>query len=159
MVFLTRILSKRHHLHTSKFYGHECPSYDRFWNRRRMYQQAAHFFGRFRNTKLANRVWTRSLTYQGDMRTHRKKDIKNLWDVRLEGACQEMNYNGWFMRDALSRTGIHLDRKVLANFALTEPRTFRAITAIAANKSMESFEEGGLGLGKCGPNIDVLSKL
>jgi hypothetical protein len=70
-----------------------------------------------------------------------------------------MNYDGWFMRDALTRNGIHLDRKVLANFAVTEPRTFRAVTAIAANKSMEPLDEGGLGLRKCGPDVDFLSKL
>ena len=63
------------------------------------------------------------------------------------------------MRDALSRLGVHLDRKVLANMAVTEPRTFRAVTAVAANKSMEPIEEGGLGLRQCGPGTQVHSKL
>ena len=28
------------------------------------------------------------------------------------GACQELDYNAWNMRDALARSGVYLDRKV-----------------------------------------------
>eukprot|EP00088_Acartia_fossae_P058766 TRINITY_DN691_c0_g1_i2.p1 TRINITY_DN691_c0_g1~~TRINITY_DN691_c0_g1_i2.p1 ORF type:complete len:160 (-),score=27.90 TRINITY_DN691_c0_g1_i2:38-517(-) len=159
MVFLTRNLFVRRHWHTSQFFGHETPSYDRFWEKRRIYQQAAHYFGRFRNTKLARRYFTRSLTYQTEGRSIRKRVRKELWDTRIEGSCQELDYNAWYMRDALTRAGVYLDRKVLANIALTEPRTFRAVTEIAATKSMDAPEDGGMGMKKCGPGIDVYSKL
>ena len=68
------------------------------------------------------------------------------------------------MREALSRTGIQLDRHSISTLALTgsfpfikcandaqnypflEPRTFRALTAVAALKTQQSPEEVGLGL-------------
>merc|ERR1712107_518735 len=81
------------------------------------------------------------------------------WDARVEGQARELNYNTWHMREALSRTGIQLDRHSISTLALTEPRTFRALTAVAALKTQQSPEEGGLGRGIAdgtGPNIPVV---
>ena len=61
------------------------------------------------------------------------------------------------MREALARCGVQLDRKVLADLALTEPRTFRAVTAVAAHITMQPEAEGGLGGPRCGPGIAVNS--
>ena len=108
---------------------------------------------------MAERYNKRALTYVTQSRKYRKKDNQDLWDTRIEGACKDLNYNSWFMRESLTRTGLYLDRKILANIAFTEPRTFRAVTAIAAHKSMEDPAEGGLGLRPCGPKIDIFSKL
>jgi len=147
-------------LHTSQFFGRETPSYDRTWEKRKVYLQSSHYFGRLRNCyKLAQRINLRALTYVSSSRKYRKKDMRDLWDIRIEGACNDMNYNAWHMRDALARTGVYLDRRVLADIAVTEPRTFRAVTAIAANKTTQAIEDGGLGLLPSGPNINIHSKL
>merc|ERR1712107_936045 len=69
------------------------------------------------------------------------------WDARVEGQARELNYNTWHMREALSITGIQLDRQSISTLALTEPRSFRALTAVAALKTQQSPEEGGLGRG------------
>ncbi|XP_023332635.1 uncharacterized protein LOC111704584 [Eurytemora carolleeae] len=160
MVQLGQFLLQRISKHTNPFFGKETPSYDRFWRRRAVLLQTSHFMGRLRNCyKLAERYNKRALTYVTTGRKYRKQDYKDLWDMRIEGACRELNYNSWFMQESLARTGVHLDRKILANMAFTEPRTFRAVTAIAAEKSMEEPEDGGLGLRPCGPKIDVFSKL
>ena len=66
------------------------------------------------------------------------------------------------MREALSRTGIQLDRHSISTLALTgsfplikrfndnypflEPRTFRALTAVAALKTQQSPEEVGFAM-------------
>ena len=66
------------------------------------------------------------------------------------------------MREALSRTGIQLYRHSISTLALTgsfplikrlndnypflEPRTFRALTAVAALKTQQSLEEVGLAM-------------
>jgi hypothetical protein len=66
------------------------------------------------------------------------------------------------MRDALTRTGIALDRHALSSLALTEPRTFRSLVAVAALKSQQGEEEGGLGRGVRdgeGPDITVVGEL
>ena len=69
------------------------------------------------------------------MREARKLDTRDLWDARVEGQAKELNYNTWLvqplykspiiplfcrnMREALSRTGIQLDRHSISALALT----------------------------------------
>ena len=146
--------------HTCSYFGRESISYDRFWQRRAVFQQTAHFFGRHRNCyKLAYRYNVRALTYTSQGRKYRKKDTVGLWDTRIEGACREFDYDAFFMREALTRVGVYLDRKVLADMALTEPRTFRAITAIAAHKTSQSLEDGGIGQRLSKPGREALSNV
>ena len=60
------------------------------------------------------------------------------------------------MQDALARSHIHLNRKVLANLAIWEPRSFRSICAVTAFKENQSIEEGGLQANHRGPGIEVI---
>ena len=46
--------------------------------------------------------------------------------------------------------------RILSNLAIWEPRTFRSIIGIAAEKSMQSEQTGGLGMQKCGPPIEII---
>ena len=61
------------------------------------------------------------------------------------------------MQEALARSHIHLNRKVLANLAIWEPRTFRSIAGIAAFKENQSASEGGLQASHPGPRVDIVS--
>ena len=61
------------------------------------------------------------------------------------------------MADALARSHIHLNRKVLANLAIWEPRSFRAIAAIAAFKENQPTDKGGHAANHPGPGIDVIT--
>jgi len=148
MVFLTSSLLARIQKHTNEFFGRPQISADRFWKRRKLYMMTAHLYGRSRNCHyVAARYNIKQLTMARINRQVRKDDAKDLWDARVEGQANELNYNTWHMRDALSRTGIHLDRLAISNLALTEPRTFRSLVAIAAFKTNQSEGEGGLGRG------------
>jgi len=162
MVFTSLGLMARIAKNTDAFFGKTTTNPDVFWKRRAVKMMTSHFYGRARNCyRISNRYHIRQLTYNRVNRKVRKQDAQDLWDCRVEGVCNELNYNSWFLRESLTRTGIALDRKVLANFALNEPRTFRAITAIAANKTSQSGEEGGLEEPKAGPGpeIDIVGKL
>ena len=61
------------------------------------------------------------------------------------------------MKEALARCHIHLNRKVLANLAIWEPRTFRSIAAITSFKENQSYDEGGFQANHVGPGIDVVT--
>ena len=67
----------------------------------------------------------------------------------------------WLMRESLARAGVGLDRHALSTLCLTEPRTFRAVVAVAAHKTCQPVEEGGLGIHSMGPgpDIDIVGKL
>ena len=66
-----------------------------------------------------------------------------------------IRYNAYNLHDTLARCHIQLNRKVLANMAIWEPRTFRSIAAIAAFKENQPYSEGGYQANQPGPGIDV----
>ena len=68
-----------------------------------------------------------------------------------------IRYNAYNLHDTLARCHIQLNRKVLANMAIWEPRTFRSIAAIAAFKENQPYSEGGYQANQPGPGIDVLT--
>jgi len=162
MVFTSGSLMARIAKHTNEFFGKPQIGPDRFWRRRKVKMMTAHLYGRARNCyKIAFRCNIKDLERQTKNRIHLKRDVKDLWDCRVEGVGNTLNYNTWFMRESLARTGIVFDRHMLSNLALTEPRSFRAVTAIAAQKTSLGVKEGGLGIQNMGPgpDIDIIGKI
>lgn len=45
--------------------------------------------------------------------------------------------------------------QVLADLAIWEPRTFRAVVAVAADRAMKPSSEGGMDMNACGPGTPV----
>ena len=66
-------------------------------------------------------------------------------------------YNAYNMAESLARSHIHLNRKVLANMAIWEPRTFRSIVAITSLKENQSYAEGGMQANHPGPGIEIVT--
>ena len=66
-------------------------------------------------------------------------------------------YNAYNMAESLARSHIHLNRKVLANMAIWEPRTFRSIVAVTSLKENQTFDEGGFQANHPGPGIEVVT--
>jgi large subunit ribosomal protein L20 len=58
-------------------------------------------------------------------RRNRKRDFRRLWITRINAAARQngMSYSQFI--HGLSRAGIELDRKVLADIAVRDPETFR----------------------------------
>ena len=94
MVFITPTQLGRISKHASQFFSREQIGPDRFWGRRKIKMMTAHFYGRSRNCyKLAVRYNTRALKQAGEARQARKKDAQDLWDCRVEGVANTLNYN------------------------------------------------------------------
>lgn len=86
----------------------------------------SHLYGRARNCyALAVRYNIGALELAVKLRRLKKKDAGELWEDRLDGVANTLNYNSWHMREALARCGVYLDRHMLSNITLTEPRTMR----------------------------------
>lgn len=119
----------------------------------------AHFWGRRRNVyRISVLYHIKDLQRTTQARPASQKDFRELCDARIEAAAGELNYDSWTMREALARSHVHLNRKVLANLAIFEPRSFRSIVAVSANKVMQSPEQDGLGMPQCGPGTDVITR-
>jgi len=90
---------------------------------------------RHRLYKRAHEAMIKSLTYAYFHRKERKGDMRRLWIVRINAAsrAQGMTY-GQFM-DALKKKGIDINRKMLAELAVTDPGAFTQLVATAKAQS------------------------
>ena len=72
-----------------------------------------------------------SATYQYRDRKARKGDFRQLWITRINAAARENNitYNRFIQ--GLRLAGVTVDRKVLADLAVTDPAAFTALVEVA----------------------------
>jgi large subunit ribosomal protein L20 len=57
----------------------------------------------------------------------RKRDLRRLWITRINAALSDSNLSYSKFIAGLKKTKIELDRKILADLALSDPKTFEAI--------------------------------
>jgi large subunit ribosomal protein L20 len=60
-------------------------------------------------------------------RKERKGDFRSLWIVRINAAARALGISYSKLMHALSTAEIGLDRKSLANLAVTDPNAFKAV--------------------------------
>ena len=76
----------------------------------------------------------RSLNYAYRDRRQRKRDFRRLWIARINAAARmnKLSYSKFIQ--GLKRAKIDLDRKVLAELAISDPAGFSKIAELAAQK-------------------------
>ena len=132
---------------------------DNSWRIRKTKMMTAHVFGRARNVKcLSERKMKKNLEKATAARALGRKDFKELCDLRIEAAAKEVHYDPVDMRETLARLHLGLNRKILSNLAIWEPRSFRSIAGICAYKENLTNEDGGLNKDKAGPGTEVISR-
>ncbi len=76
----------------------------------------------------------RALCYAYRDRRQRKRDFRRLWQVRINAAARIHGLNYSRFMGGLKKAGVELDRKILANLAITEPEAFKKLVELAASK-------------------------
>ncbi|XP_050534457.1 39S ribosomal protein L20, mitochondrial [Daktulosphaira vitifoliae] len=105
---------------------------DEFWRKRKIFKIAAHFSGRRRNCySIAIKAVHRALQFATIGRDLKKKDMGQLWDTRIKAGCEEHGIDLPTFRESLSRCDVQLNRKVLADLAIWEPSSFKALSELA----------------------------
>uniref|UniRef100_U5EGM8 Large ribosomal subunit protein bL20m n=1 Tax=Corethrella appendiculata TaxID=1370023 RepID=U5EGM8_9DIPT len=113
---------------------------DEFWRKRKIFKLSAHFLGRRRNCySIAIRIVHRALVYATKGRALKKQDMAELWTQRVAAGCEQHNVTYPEFRDGLMKNNILLNRKVLADLAIWEPRTFESLAKICAE--MKEIEQ------------------
>lgn len=86
---------------------------------------------RSRLYRKAKEQVTHSLVYAYRDRRARKGDFRRLWIQRINAASRAngLTYNRFIQ--GLNLAGIEVDRRILADLAVTEPATFAAIVSTA----------------------------
>ncbi len=64
-------------------------------------------------------------------RRERKRDFRRLWIIRINAAAREIGTTYSKLIHALAQANIKIDRKILADLAISDPAGFKAIAAQA----------------------------
>lgn len=82
---------------------------------------------RTRSFRLAKQAVIRALQYAYRDRRNKKRDLRGLWITRINAAARENGTTYGKLIAGLKAANIELDRKVLAELAVNEPKAFTAI--------------------------------
>jgi large subunit ribosomal protein L20 len=72
-----------------------------------------------------------ALKYAFVGRRNKKRDFRRLWIVRINAAAREQGLTYAQLMRGLKNAGVEIDRKMLADLAVTEPAAFAKIAAQA----------------------------
>jgi len=87
--------------------------------------------------KRATESMLHSLSYAYFHRRERKGDMRRLWILRVNAACRAQGVTyGQFM-NGLKKSGIEINRKMLADMAVREPEAFANLVTVAGGKAQE----------------------
>lgn len=100
--------------------------------RNRVLKLAKGFRGRRKNCyRRANEAVERAMNYATRDRRQKKRDFRRLWIVRINAAARQNGISYSRLIAGLHKAGSQLDRKVLADIALFDPKGFAAVVEAA----------------------------
>lgn len=92
---------------------------------------------RSRNYRVANEALLHSLSYAFRDRRVRKRDFRSLWISRINAAARREGISYSRLIDGLKKSGVTLNRKALADLAVSDSVAFDSLLAVA-KKQLES---------------------
>lgn len=96
--------------------------------RKKILKLAKGYFGaKSKQFRTANEAVMKSLTYAYVGRKLKKRDFRSLWITRISAACSQNGINYSRFINGLKKANISLNRKVLADLAVSDPATFASL--------------------------------
>lgn len=121
---------------------------DRYWKVQELLKHARHFRGRKnRCYGLAVRAVRRAFVYATKARKLKKRNMRTLWITRIAAASREHGMKYPALMHNLTKSSVQLNRRVISDLAITEPRTFLSLAKLAQARKEEGFR-AALGDGK-----------
>src|SRR5438105_15188168 len=96
--------------------------------RKKILKQAKGFYGKRKNVyTVAKNVVEKGMTYMYVGRKLKKRNYRQLWIARINAAvrAEGLTYSEFINR--LNIKGIEINRKILADLAMNEPTSFKAL--------------------------------
>jgi len=84
-----------------------------------------------RSFRLAKQTVTRALQFGYRDRRNKKRDLRSLWITRINAAARENGTTYAKLIANMKAKKIELDRKVLADIAVNEPKSFSEVVKAA----------------------------
>jgi len=99
---------------------------------KRLLKRAKGYYGaRGKLRRVAKQSVMKGDQYAYRDRRAKKRDFRRLWITRISAACRQRQISYSHFVGGLKKAGIELDRKVLADLALNDPKAFDAVVAEA----------------------------
>ena len=96
--------------------------------RKRLLKLTRGYFGARKNVwTVAKNTWEKGLTYAYRDRRNKKRNFRALWIQRINAAARLEGMSYSVLMGKLSKAGIEINRKVLADLAMNNPEAFKAI--------------------------------
>ena len=102
--------------------------------RRAILKQAKGYFGaRSKQYRVARQAVMKSGKYAYIGRRLRKRDFRSLWITRINAACRlnDISYSRFMF--GLKQNNVTLNRKMLAELAVSDPQGFAELVKLAKN--------------------------
>ena len=96
--------------------------------RKKILKQAKGFYGKRKNVyTVAKNIVEKGMTYSYVGRKIKKRDYRQLWIARINAAvrAEGLSYSEFIHK--LNVKGIEINRKILADLAMNEPASFKAL--------------------------------
>jgi large subunit ribosomal protein L20 len=93
-----------------------------------------YYGARGRLYRTAKESFQRGLAYAYRDRRNRKRDFRRLWIIRINAAARAWGLSYNLFIHGLKKAGVSLDRKSLANLAVSHPQAFAKLAELAKKK-------------------------
>jgi large subunit ribosomal protein L20 len=94
-------------------------------------QAKGYFAGRHRLLRTASEAVDKGLAYAYVGRKLKKREFRGLWQTRVGAAAKENGISFSRLVGNLKKKGVVLNRKILAELAVANPKDFSAIANLA----------------------------
>ena len=103
--------------------------------RNRVLKLAKGYWGaKSKHFKMANEQVMKSLTYAYTGRRLKKRDFRSLWITRISAASKLNGRKYSTFMNGLKKSGVEINRKMLAELAVNDKAAFTALTDMAKAK-------------------------
>jgi large subunit ribosomal protein L20 len=102
----------------------------------RILRQAKGYFGARGNLlKTAREAVEKGWKYAYRDRRQRKRDFRGLWIARINAAAREHGISYSRLMHGLKQAGVEVDRKILAELAVDDPKAFGDLAELAKSQA------------------------
>ncbi|MFQ5418308.1 MAG: 50S ribosomal protein L20 [Myxococcota bacterium] len=102
----------------------------------RILKQAKGYYGGRKNLiKTAREAVEKGWKYAYRDRKQRKRVFRSLWITRINAAAREHGLSYSRLMDGLKQADVEIDRKVLAQLAISDPKAFGELAELAKSKA------------------------
>lgn len=100
--------------------------------RKRAIKRAKGFYGaRSKNLRTVYDAVDKADSYAYVGRKQKKRQYRRLWTVRINAACRQLGINYSTFMNGLKKAGIGVNRKMLADIAVSDPDGFKVFVGKA----------------------------